>query len=100
MSLITKEQLKTLVKLFKRLLSFKADESALNEKEDKLLGTSGQVVGFDKNGKAIAQKIEDNFPEGTPWIEKADNNKVVYHKLPKSLLPDDTGNSHFVEANA
>lgn len=35
-----------------------------NEKQDKLTGTQGQVVGFDSSGNAIAQEAPSGLPEG------------------------------------
>lgn len=35
-----------------------------NEKQDKLTGTQGQVVGFDSSGNAIAQEAPSELPEG------------------------------------
>ena len=36
-----------------------AATSLANEKQDKLTGTQGQVVGFDSSGNAIAQELKD-----------------------------------------
>ena len=35
-----------------------------NEKQNKLTGTQGQVVGFDSSGNAIAQEAPSGLPEG------------------------------------
>ena len=35
-----------------------------NEKQDKLTGTKGQVVGFDESGKAVAQEAPSGLPDG------------------------------------
>lgn len=35
-----------------------------NEKQDKLTGTQGQVVGFDEDGNAVAQEAPSGLPEG------------------------------------
>lgn len=35
-----------------------------NEKQDKLTGSQGQVVGFDSSGNAIAQEAPSGLPEG------------------------------------
>lgn len=35
-----------------------------NEKQDKLTGTQGQVVGFDSSGNAIAQEAPSGLPSG------------------------------------
>lgn len=35
-----------------------------NEKQDKLTGAQGQVVGFDSSGNAVAQKAPSGLPEG------------------------------------
>ena len=35
-----------------------------NEKQDKLTGTQGQVVGFDSSGNAVAQEAPSSLPEG------------------------------------
>lgn len=35
-----------------------------NEKQDKLVGTAGQVVGFDESGAAVAQEAPSGLPEG------------------------------------
>lgn len=39
-------------------------EALANEKQDKLTGTQGQVVGFDSSGNAIAQEAPSGLPEG------------------------------------
>lgn len=83
MSLITKEQLKTTAKLFKELLSLKADKSALSDKQNKIVGEKGQIVSFDKNDNVIAQEVGNILPEGTPWIEKGN----VAEILPTCTIP-------------
>lgn len=35
-----------------------------NEKQDKLVGTAGQVVGFNESGAAVAQEAPSGLPEG------------------------------------
>lgn len=35
-----------------------------NEKQDKLTGAQGQVVGFDESGNAVAQEAPSGLPEG------------------------------------
>lgn len=35
-----------------------------NEKQNKLTGTQGQVVGFDSSGNAVAQEAPSGLPEG------------------------------------
>lgn len=35
-----------------------------NEKQDKLTGTQGQVVGFDESGNAVAQEAPSGLPDG------------------------------------
>ena len=39
-------------------------EALSNEKQNKLTGTQGQVVGFDSSGNAIAQEAPSGLPEG------------------------------------
>lgn len=41
-----------------------AAASLANEKQDKLTGSQGQVVGFDSSGNAIAQEAPSGLPEG------------------------------------
>ena len=44
-----------------------------NQKQDKLTGTQGQVVGFDENGNAVAQ----NAPSGGGMTEEAADGKYL-----------------------
>lgn len=39
-------------------------QSLANEKQDKLTGTQGQIVGFDADGNAVAQEAPSGLPEG------------------------------------
>ena len=39
-------------------------QALANTKQDKLIGTEGQVVGFDADGNAVAQDAPDGLPEG------------------------------------
>ena len=39
-------------------------EALANEKQNKLTGTQGQVVGFDSSGNAVAQEAPSGLPEG------------------------------------
>lgn len=59
-------------------------EALANEKQDKLTGTEGQVVGFNKAGEAVAQ----DAPEGGLTQEAAD---ARYLKLTGGTLSGDLG---------
>lgn len=43
---------------------FNSNLAQVGEKQDKLTGTQGQVVGFDSSGNAVAQAAPSGLPEG------------------------------------
>ena len=68
-------------------LSGKADVADLENKQDKLAGTAGQVVGFDENGNAVAQEAPSgavqsdwsmNDPEDPAYIKNRTHYENTY----------------------
>ena len=72
-----------------------------NQKQDKLTGTQGQVVGFDKNGNAVAQ----NAPSGGGMTEEAADGKYLKlaggdmsGKLTAPKIETGSGNTNYFQS--
>ena len=72
-----------------------------NQKQDKLTGTQGQVVGFDENGNAVAQ----NAPSGGGMTEEAADGKYLKlaggdmsGKLTAPKIETGSGNTNYFQS--
>ena len=72
-----------------------------NEKQDKLTGAQGQVVGFDENGDAVAQ----NAPSGSGMTEEAADSKYLKlaggdmsGKLTAPKIETGSGNTNYFQS--